>query len=936
MKIKELKVFITISSVAIFGLFFLFNITKVNAALNSATAGDDGQPGGCYSQGQIKAGQDWSGRPGSQPSGLNGGAGGQGAPAGCGQPGGKGGNGGRGGDTSGSNTTNPTAGSGGAGGAGGAAGSNSGETGGAGGNGGNGGSVTMTGSFSTTTKGNNTGGAGGIGGTGVPAGAGGRGGDVILTGSWTRSSGSGGKLTGGNGGVGGTNLTGIASINDGCGGNGGNAMITGNLDTASPSYSLGGGNGGFNGTNGGGCGGNGGYAFVNGILTENDSAYTAYNQLKGGAGGDGNSAVGNNGGNGGDAVVEGGSNIVTGGQFKCNLLAGSGGSGRIGGNGGSVYLKGNLTIGTTGTNGGYCAGNGGSGTSKYGNGGHAILNGALTYNSPSSLQKGFAAGNSGSGGPTSANGGNACAMSVGGSGLAGNALKPGTGNPPGNTQNTGIASCPYAFPSVLTATPSTPADSCPAFVNLSWTDAGTNNYNLYRCSGSGCDPTASSAIKIGLTGLSYQDNISLTQGVLYRYAIKAFNSGTLSSPSNIAEATPYCSGNVAPIAVASVSMDGSYYSNFISVVQGSPVNLHFAASSTAGGSYDPNGWTNVPNGVSTSGTCEWNTDLSQGGFIPSAGGTIGSPSSATVCNLSPAFPKTFNDNLQGQPSRTIPYNVLRITDNQGALSVGQISITILAPLAVSCSASPSTINVKTAPVNNSTNWISSPTGGVGSYGYSWSGDVSGTTQTISNQTYSTLGTRNAAVQVTSGSDTKSASCSLNVVPYCGDNIAQSSEQCDGTDLKGATCASLGFSGAGAPTCNAGSCTFNTSGCAVADFGGVKIKVVGQTDTISTAPPSANVKLDSTMGSGNPADFANIVTGSHNAIAKVVNGKSVNAWQCTYDNTNPECTISTLAPPTAINCASEWCDGYPISVQKNKITKVVFKYFDSRTGGTKEK
>jgi hypothetical protein len=50
------------------------------------------------------------------------------------------------------------------------------------------------------------------------------------------------------------------------------------------------------------------------------------------------------------------------------------------------------------------------------------------------------------------------------------------------------------------------------------------------------------------------------------------------------------------------------------------------------------------------------------------------------------------------------------------------------------------------------------------------------------------------------------------VPVCGDNIAQAPEVCDGTDLNGETCVSQGFSGGGTLACN-GTCNgFDTSGC----------------------------------------------------------------------------------------------------------------------------
>ena len=47
-------------------------------------------------------------------------------------------------------------------------------------------------------------------------------------------------------------------------------------------------------------------------------------------------------------------------------------------------------------------------------------------------------------------------------------------------------------------------------------------------------------------------------------------------------------------------------------------------------------------------------------------------------------------------------------------------------------------------------------------------------------------------------------------PVCGNGVAEMGEDCDGGDLGGETCVSLGFGG-GTLAC-AGNCTFDTSGC----------------------------------------------------------------------------------------------------------------------------
>lgn len=74
-------------------------------------------------------------------------------------------------------------------------------------------------------------------------------------------------------------------------------------------------------------------------------------------------------------------------------------------------------------------------------------------------------------------------------------------------------------------------------------------------------------------------------------------------------------------------------------------------------------------------------------------------------------------------------------------------------LSVSCVANPSTANV-----NGTLVWTAIPKGGSGDYKYSWSGDASGSTQTIPTS-YSTAGTKTAKVKVTSDSETDNATCS---------------------------------------------------------------------------------------------------------------------------------------------------------------------------------
>lgn len=64
---------------------------------------------------------------------------------------------------------------------------------------------------------------------------------------------------------------------------------------------------------------------------------------------------------------------------------------------------------------------------------------------------------------------------------------------------------------------------------------------------------------------------------------------------------------------------------------------------------------------------------------------------------------------------------------------------------------------------------------------------------------------------------KASAGSVNVTatvnPVCGNGVLETGEQCDGSNLGGQTCTSLGYSG-GTLSCNA-NCTFNTSACTTA-------------------------------------------------------------------------------------------------------------------------
>ena len=93
------------------------------------------------------------------------------------------------------------------------------------------------------------------------------------------------------------------------------------------------------------------------------------------------------------------------------------------------------------------------------------------------------------------------------------------------------------------------------------------------------------------------------------------------------------------------------------------------------------------------------------------------------------------------------------------------------PLNVSCIANPSS-----AQVNQSVNFIANVSGGTGSYNYSWSGACSSSSQTCYNS-FTTPGTYNASLYVTSGSQTQSVSCSVNVTQQITSCQNHSYQQC---------------------------------------------------------------------------------------------------------------------------------------------------------------
>ena len=121
---------------------------------------------------------------------------------------------------------------------------------------------------------------------------------------------------------------------------------------------------------------------------------------------------------------------------------------------------------------------------------------------------------------------------------------------------------------------------------------------------------------------------------------------------------------------------------------------------------------------------------------------------------------TGNSSVASNTYTTAGAKTATVTVTSGTQSTtANCSATVVAQtpsLAVTCSSNPSSLQI-----GGSTAFMSNVSGGTGSYTYNWAGACSGTGSTCSN-TFNTAGTQTATVNVTSGSQTASASCSVAV------------------------------------------------------------------------------------------------------------------------------------------------------------------------------
>jgi hypothetical protein len=167
------------------------------------------------------------------------------------------------------------------------------------------------------------------------------------------------------------------------------------------------------------------------------------------------------------------------------------------------------------------------------------------------------------------------------------------------------------------------------------------------------------------------------------------------------------------------------------------------------------------------------------------------------------------------------------------------------------------------------------------------------------------------------------SVTAHISAICGNNIKEEGEQCDGNDLGGQTCTSLGYSG-GTLSCYS-NCTFNTSNCFFAGGGGGAPPPPPPTQTMvilqGKAYPLAKITIlkDGEVGQITSADInANFKTEIRNISAGVWNfslwaedSKGRRSITISFTVTILEGKITTISnifiPPT-------------IELEKNKVAK----------------
>ena len=108
---------------------------------------------------------------------------------------------------------------------------------------------------------------------------------------------------------------------------------------------------------------------------------------------------------------------------------------------------------------------------------------------------------------------------------------------------------------------------------------------------------------------------------------------------------------------------------------------------------------------------------------------------------------------------------------------------------------------------------------------------------LSGMTCQSLGYTGGTLTCSSTCQRVTTGCTGTTSAVCGDGLITGSEDCDGTSLGGYTCTSLGYSG-GTLACNSTTCAFNTSGCTGTSGGSAPSFANIPSGTFSMGSPSS--------------------------------------------------------------------------------------------------
>jgi len=150
------------------------------------------------------------------------------------------------------------------------------------------------------------------------------------------------------------------------------------------------------------------------------------------------------------------------------------------------------------------------------------------------------------------------------------------------------------------------------------------------------------------------------------------------------------------------------------------------------------------------------------------------------------------------------------------------------------------------------------------------------------------------------------------VPGCGDEIIGSGEQCEGANLGGSSCSSLGFSG-GTLSCSS-VCTFNTSACTSAGGGG---SGGGGGGGGSSTPSIPNTNVVFT-GRAYPRSLVTLLKDAQ-VVATTVAGADAN-FQVTISDVSGGSYIFSVYSEDSKGVRSSLLT-FPVSITSNVTTKV---------------